>query len=134
MTIKQLQFTGWPKIAILTLPREKVIIALSTIVCSYLVPILISCFVYVAMICIKKRKFFNKVETSTKAVALHIVENDISTISKTQINFKSGQVLERELDPNQIFEREEISNQDSSKHNSPKLIKDQADFYDEQEV
>ena len=86
------------------------------------------------MICIKKRKFFNKVETSTKAVALHIVENDISTISKTQINFKSGQVLELKLDPNQILEREEISNQDSSKHNSPKLIKDQADFYDEQEV
>jgi len=40
---------------------EKLIIQLLTIVTSYLIPLLISCMLSIFIICIKKRKFDNKV-------------------------------------------------------------------------
>jgi len=40
---------------------EKLIIQLLTIVTSYLIPLLISCILSILLICIKKRKFDNKV-------------------------------------------------------------------------
>ncbi len=52
---------GWPKVAVLTLPMDKIITQLLTIVSGYLLPIFISCALYVSLICIKQRNFINQV-------------------------------------------------------------------------
>ncbi len=57
--------TGWPKVLVITLSRDKVVICLAIIVCSFLCPIFISCFLYVSMICIKKRIFLNRINATT---------------------------------------------------------------------
>jgi hypothetical protein len=60
--------TGWPKVLVLTLSKDKVVLAFAAILCTFLFPILISCLLYVAMICIKKRQFQNRIDAATKTL------------------------------------------------------------------
>ena len=52
---------GWPKVAVLSLPKTKIVISLLTLVSCYFIPMIISCAIYISLICSKKKKFKNKV-------------------------------------------------------------------------
>ncbi len=41
---------------------------MATTICAMVFPIIVSCFLYVSMICIKKRKFSNKIDPATKTL------------------------------------------------------------------
>ena len=55
------QFTGWPKVTIMALPKEKFIICIVVVVLIYMITILVSCGVYLAILIQKKRKFNNRI-------------------------------------------------------------------------
>ena len=68
-------FIGWPNVLVITLAKDKVIKILTTMFCSYLCPITISCLFYVLMICIKKRNFSSKIEAMPKVSDSNIQNN-----------------------------------------------------------
>lgn len=111
---------GWPKVVVMTLSKEKVIIILATALCSNICPILISCGIYAAMIFIKKRKFANKVGATT-------LENNASA------NLNSNQ---RNLQGINIKEQNNDSDKNSSEreNNFSNFLQDHADNFDAQEV
>ena len=57
---------GWPKVAILTLSREKILLAVITLVSCYLCPLVISCVIYVIIICQKERHFKNNISVASE--------------------------------------------------------------------
>jgi len=97
---------GWPKVALLTLSKDKVIIVLATIVCSFLCPIFISCSLYALMICIKKRKFLNKIVPATKTMDVNI--ESILPVSSNQNDGNDVENQERSIN---------IETQDQNKTN-----------------
>ena len=54
-------FLGWPKVAIIALPKQKILITVLTLLFCYFIPMIISCAIYISLICNKKKKFKNKV-------------------------------------------------------------------------
>ena len=72
-----LLIVDWPKVVVITLPRDKVITFLMTIVCSFLCPITISCILYASMICIKRGIFINKIDVTTKTVETNLASCNI---------------------------------------------------------
>ena len=120
-----------------SLSKDKVIGFLATLVCSFLCPILISCFLYILMICIKKRIFSNKIDVTAKA-----------NIQSNTPNSQIGENHENEI-PNQEISTNpaEVTNtnnrcqialvcfQTSSEETSlADFIQDQASSVDVQEV
>ena len=54
-------FPGWPKVKVLAKPVHEILPLIFLIMNSYLLPIIISCTVYVKLISAKKRLFLNEV-------------------------------------------------------------------------
>jgi hypothetical protein len=73
--------TGWPKVLVLTLSKDKVVLAFAAILCTFLFPILISCLLYVAMICIKKRQFQNRIDAATKTLETDKASYNLNSIT-----------------------------------------------------
>ncbi len=89
--------TGWPKILLTTLSKDKVNTFLVIIVCTLICPIIMSCFLYASMICIKKRKFSNKIDATTKTLEAN-VESMVRVCSH----------------PNSVNEENDVPNQERS--------------------
>jgi hypothetical protein len=73
--------TGWPKVLVLTLSKDKVVLAFAAILSTFLFPILISCLLYVAMICIKKRQFQNRIDAATKTMETDKASYNLNSIT-----------------------------------------------------
>jgi hypothetical protein len=57
---------GWPKVPVMSKSRKEVLIFISLILGSLLLPILISCVIYLKLLCYKKRWFKNQVAISNE--------------------------------------------------------------------
>ena len=80
--------SGWPHIKILALPFKEVIPFVFLVLSSYLLPIIISCVIYLILICKKRKIFENKVENSNDDKPLHTVP---TATSSTATSFLQGQ-------------------------------------------
>ena len=69
--------SGWPHIKILALPFKEVIPFVFLVLSSFLLPIIISCVIYLVLICKKKKIFENKIENSNDGKPLHTVSTSI---------------------------------------------------------
>ena len=56
--------SGWPHIKVLALPIQKIIPLVFVTLSSFLLPIIISCVIYLVLICKKRKLFENKIEDS----------------------------------------------------------------------
>ena len=65
--------SGWPQIKVLALPLKEILPLIFMMLTSLLLPIIISCVIYLVLICKKKKLFENKIENSNDDKPLHIV-------------------------------------------------------------
>jgi hypothetical protein len=70
---------------VLTLPKEKIMNAIATVLGSCLFPVAISCVLYASMICIKKRKFLNIIGPITKTLNDANIESVIHGSNETSL-------------------------------------------------
>jgi hypothetical protein len=57
-----LEPTGWPKEVVISKSKSEVLIGASVLIGGFLLPILLSCVIYLAMICRKRKYLTNKIE------------------------------------------------------------------------
>ena len=69
----------------LTLPKEKIMNAIATVLGSCLFPVVISCVLYASMICIKKRKFSNIIGPITNIVDDANIESVIQVSNEASL-------------------------------------------------
>ncbi len=97
-------FSGWPKVAILTLPREKIQVTIITLVSCYLSPLVISCAIYLIIICQKERHFKNSISVASE------IEMKASNVQRKSINAEKDKSEEGRKTVNVNSVHEEIGN------------------------
>ena len=67
---KQIYSLGWPKVSVLSMPKTRILISLLTLLSCYFIPMIISCVIYISLICNKKKKFKNKVSIDNNSIEM----------------------------------------------------------------
>jgi hypothetical protein len=80
--IFQIFFLGWPKVKVLAKPVNEILPAILLALNSFLLPIVISCAIYLKLIFIKGKLFFNKISTFQKTIEQ---QNNTNFSKKTQL-------------------------------------------------
>jgi hypothetical protein len=129
---------GWPKVLLLTLSKDKIMHCLVAGVGSFLCPLLISCVLYVAMICIKKKKFANKIVPATQIVDANIAEGAVPVCSNQNSINPETEGPNRERTKKPKVKNKNINcptaASDSSESSLSDFLQDQTNSVDAQEV
>ena len=118
-----LSFLGWPRIAVLTLPSEKLIVVLSVMVVVYFFTILISCVFSVALICVKKRKFQNKVSNLSNSQDLSKSMNKVGS-EEVEVRFNNLSDVSDQANRIKRFGRKDPKDFPKSESTSGNILED----------
>ena len=79
-------FLGWPKVKVLAKPVHEILPAILLALNSFILPIIISCAIYLRLISIKKKLFLNKINGVQNQISVNIVnQNNDTFLNKTQL-------------------------------------------------
>jgi len=101
-----MKISGWPKVQILSKSWQEILILILISICSSLTPISISCFIYLKLICNKKKWFQNKVSSSIEVNIDNILDmtNHESSINH-ELTSRSSTDRNREFEVEKSMEK-----------------------------